>query len=72
MSADYIAALYRELDQMILRENLDNIFYEAAFERLIPQGKTFGIVSTEGLFSIELDTVEDFKAATDRIPAQLL
>lgn len=72
MSADYMTALYTELDRMILGEGLSGIFYEAAFERLIAKGKTFGIVPTEGLFSMELDTVEDFHNAADKIPAHLL
>ena len=38
MSAAYTQALFRELEMMILSEGLDNIFYERAFERLIPQG----------------------------------
>ena len=41
MTADYSGALYRELDQMIEKEGLIDIFYERAFERLIPQGHTF-------------------------------
>lgn len=72
MSADYINALYEELDRMILEEGLTGIFYEAAFERLIAGGKTFGIVPTQGLFSMELDTVEDFTAAKHKIPTKLL
>ena len=36
MTADYSEALYRELDQMIEKEGLIDIFYERAFERLIP------------------------------------
>ena len=45
MTADYSEALYRELDQMIEKEGLIDIFYERAFERLIPQGHTFKAVS---------------------------
>lgn len=58
-------------DRMILQENQVNIFYEAAFERLIAQGHTFGIVDTTS-FSMELDTVADFQQAIDKIPAHLL
>ena len=36
MTADYSTALFRELEQMIEREGLIDIFYERAFERLIP------------------------------------
>ena len=56
---------------MIEKEGQDNIFYERAFERLIPQGHTFWIEDTSDLFSTELDTVEDFNSAKDLIPAHL-
>jgi hypothetical protein len=39
---------------------LDNIFYERAFERLIPQGHSFYALDTTEYFSVELDTVNDF------------
>ena len=65
-------SLVDELDRMILQENQVNIFYEAAFERLIAQGHTFGIVDTTSFFSMELDTVADFQQAIDKIPAHLL
>jgi len=71
MEADYSAALFRELHQMIEREGLIDIFYERAFERLIPQGHTFTVVDTTRYFSIELDTVEDFENAKKLIPESL-
>ena len=71
MTPDYSTALFRELEQMIEREGLIDIFYERAFERLIPQGHTFRIVDTTDLFSIELDTPEDFENAQRLIPAAL-
>lgn len=66
MGASYTEALFDELEQMIEHEGLDNVFYERAFERLIPKGYTFRPVDITGLMATELDTVEDFKAATDR------
>ena len=72
MSGGYTHAIVDELDRMILQENQVNIFYEAAFERLIAQGHTFGIVDTTSFFSMELDTVADFQQAFDKIPAHLL
>lgn len=63
--ADYSEALYRELDQMILEEGLVDIFYERAFERLIPQGHTFRVVDTTDYFSYELDTPEDYYRAQE-------
>ena len=71
MSPTYTKALYRELEQMILNEGLDNIFYERAFERLIPQGHTFYIEDTTDLLSTELDTIEDFNTAKQLIPSEL-
>ena len=70
--ADYSEALARELDQMILQEGLIDIFYERAFERLIPQGHTFKVVDTTHYFSYELDTPEDFQRAQELMPKELL
>ena len=72
MTADYSTALFRELEQMIEREGLIDIFYERAFERLIPQGHTFKVVDTTTFFSYELDTPEDFQKATESMPQELV
>ena len=72
ITADYCEALARELDQMILQEGLIDIFYERAFERLIPQGHTFKVVNTTHYFSYELDTPEDFQRAQELMPKELL
>lgn len=71
MTADYSKALFCELQQMIEEEGLIDVFYEKAFERLIPKGYTFEIVDTTDFFSIELDTVDDFENAKKLIPANL-
>lgn len=71
MDADYSTALFHELEQMIEHEGLIDVFYELAFERLIPQGHRFRAVDTTSFFSIELDTVEDFERAKELIPAEL-
>lgn len=71
MTATYSEALFRELDQMILQEGLINIFYERAFERLIPQGHTFRVIDTTDYFSYELDTPEDLLRAQELMPANL-
>ena len=65
ITADYGEALFRELDQMILKEGLIDIFYERAFERLIPQGHTFKVVDTTDFFSYEIDTPEDYERANE-------
>ena len=72
MTAEYSEALYRELDVMIEQEELIDIFYERAFERLIPQGHQFKVVDTTNFFSYELDTPEDFERAQLEIPQELL
>ena len=65
ITASYSEALFLELDQMIEHEGLIDIFYERAFERLIPQGHTFKVVDTTALFSYELDTPEDYERAKE-------
>ena len=65
MSAKYSAALYKELHQMIDNEGLSNVFYEKAFERLIPQGHIFKYLDTTDFFSMEIDTVEDYDKIKD-------
>ena len=71
MTAEYTEALYQELRQMILDEGRIDIFYERAFERLIPQGHTFEVVDTTDLFSYELDTPEDLERASAALPKAL-
>ncbi|MBQ2210756.1 MAG: phosphocholine cytidylyltransferase family protein [Prevotella sp.] len=72
MTADYSEAIYHELKQMIECEGLVDVFYERAFERLIPQGYTFKVVDTTDYFSYELDTPEDFERAQQLMPKELL
>lgn len=71
MSAAYTTALYRELETMMNVEHLENKFYELAFERLIRQGHTYALLDVTDFFSCELDTVEDFENAKQRIPETL-
>ena len=69
--ADALALNHHTLGVMITKEGLDNIFYERAFERLIPQGHSFYALDTTEYFSVELDTVNDFEQAQRLIPSQL-
>lgn len=71
MSQAYTTALFAELRTMILQEKLDNVFYERAFERLIPKHFCFFALDTSDLFSTELDTVDDFEQAKRLIPTNL-
>lgn len=68
---EYSTALYKELEGMMNAEHLENKFYELAFERLIPQGFTYSVLDVTEYFSCELDTVEDFENAKQKIPAEL-
>lgn len=72
VTSDYSDALFRELEVMIVDEGLIDIFYERAFERLIPQGYFFKAVDTTEYFSYELDTPEDFSRASALLPKELL
>ena len=71
VTVEYGNALFAELDKMILKEGLVDIFYERAFERLIPQGHSFKVVDTTHWFSYELDTPEDFHRASELMPMEL-
>lgn len=71
MSAEYSRALFDELRKMIEEEHQTGVFYERAFERLIGRGYRFGIEMTTDLFSMELDTVEDFNQAKTLVPSNL-
>lgn len=71
MGKAYTTALYKELDTMMNEEHLENKFYELAFLRLIAKGSTFSVLDVTELFSCELDTIEDFENAKQRIPAHL-
>ena len=67
ISAAYAQSLFKELDVMIEEEKQVNLFYEHAFERLILKGQTFKAVDTTAIFSMEIDTVEDYiEAQTKR------
>ena len=67
IKADYSTTLFKELESMCEKEGLENKFYELAFERLIAKGYTFKVVDTTNFFSMELDTVEDFRNAQNNV-----
>lgn len=71
IGAAYSTALFKELEQMMNVEHLENKFYELAFLRLIAQGHSYSVIDVTECFSCELDTVEDFENAKDKIPAEL-
>ncbi len=59
--------LFQLLDRMILQENQKNIFYEAAFQRLIDSGERIFTEDVGKLKCIELDTPEDLQKAEREI-----
>lgn len=67
-SSDFVSQLFTELDDMILNKGQSNVFYEMAFENLIQKGAKLYTVDTTSIFSMELDTVEDFETACNKIP----
>ena len=71
-SLPLVTDLFRELDQMIIEENQVSVFYEKAFERIIKKGAAIHPVDITHLFSMEIDTPEDFERASRCIPEHLL
>lgn len=70
-SADLVKVLFDELDDLIENKGQSNVFYEVAFENIINNGANIYIVNTTDIFSMELDTVEDFETACAKLPAHL-
>jgi len=66
-SASFVNTLFDELDQMISKENLVDIFYEAAFERVIKNGQKVYSVPVGELKCLEIDFSEDFKKANQEV-----
>lgn len=63
--------LMEEMDDMIVNKGQSNVFYELAFENIIKKGHDIYAVDTTQYFSMELDTVEDFEHACEKLPANL-
>lgn len=71
MSGQFTHTLFEEMERMIVKEKQSDVFYEVAFENIISNGAELYAVDTTGLFSMELDTVEDFENACHMIPEKL-
>ena len=68
-SPAFTTHLFDVLDRMITEEERVNIFYEAAFEQVIREGRALYAVDISPFSCMELDTVEDFhRAERDVIP----
>lgn len=70
-SAPLVKLLFDEMDDMILNKQQSGVFYEMAFENVIEKGAEIYIVDTTNIFSMELDTVEDFETACSKLPSHL-
>lgn len=66
-SKEMLVTLFEELDLMILEEGLDNVFYELAFERIIKNGTKMYPINVTDLFSMEIDTVEDYELVSQEV-----
>lgn len=62
-SPDSVAHLYRVLGRMIVAEQRVGIFYEAAFEEMIREGRALHAVDIGNYPCMELDTIDDFQRA---------
>ena len=71
MSKEFIKHLFIELDKMMTIHKQVDVFYEQAFENIIKQGVELFAVDTTELFSMEVDTPEDYKNAINNIPDHL-
>jgi choline kinase len=63
MSGEFLGALYRILERMIIGEGNVGLFYEAAFQEAITEGAVMKAVDVGDLQCIEIDTEEDLHAA---------
>ncbi len=62
-SAQFGNELFKILDEMIIEERMENVFYEAAFQRAIEGGAKIFSVSVEEKYCMEIDFAEDLEAA---------
>lgn len=66
-SNELLVSLYSELDVMVKEEGLVNVFYELAFERIIKKGTKMYPVNVTDLYSMEIDTVEDYETVSNEV-----
>lgn len=66
-SPEFSAHLFAVVEKMIVQEGRSDVFYEAAFERVIEEGRPLFAVDISAWPCMELDTVEDFRRAESGI-----
>ncbi len=62
-SAQFGGELFKILDEMIIEERMENVFYEAAFQRAIENGTKMFAVPVGEKYCMEIDFAEDLEAA---------
>ncbi len=62
-SAQFGGELFKILDEMIIEERMENVFYEAAFQRAIENGTKMFAVPVGEKYCMEIDFAEDLDAA---------
>ena len=63
LSGEFLEDLYPLLGSMMQKEQGENLFYEAAFQRAITLGSVMTAVDVGALQCIEIDTPEDLESA---------
>lgn len=58
-----VSELFKAIEQKIITEKKPDIFYEAAFQKLINEGKSIYAVDTSEYSCMEIDTPEDLSTA---------
>jgi choline kinase len=66
-SASLVNKLFSLLDHMMLNEKKVNVFYEAAFQKLIDAGEEIHVVDVTKFRCMEIDTAHDLEMANDLI-----
>jgi choline kinase len=61
--AKMVSELFKAMEQKIITEKKPDIFYEAAFQKLINEGKSIYAVDTSEFFCMEIDTPDDLSTA---------
>lgn len=62
-SKNLVNPLFRILDEMVIAQKQDNVFYEKAFQIAINEGKKIFPIDVDKLKCMEIDTIEDYELA---------
>jgi len=67
LSIDSARRLFAVLERRIVEQGLVGEYYEAAVQEMIDQGATLYGVDIGSLYATEIDTVDDLRAASERV-----